>query len=125
MSEITHLYYAKLKLDFICPKITLFVCIHILFFVFPFQLEAEVKRLEKLKLQNICNVTAAVREEIASYWVKCFFSADQRQAFLPYYEGKRAVLIGAVSCVLHDCDQLIVFGPPRLSIAYSYSEEDI
>ncbi|KAJ8398359.1 hypothetical protein AAFF_G00429290 [Aldrovandia affinis] len=49
-------------------------------------LEAEVRRLEKLKLENICHVTAAVREEIASYWVKCFFGTEQRGAFLPYYE---------------------------------------
>ncbi|KAI1889739.1 hypothetical protein AGOR_G00166040 [Albula goreensis] len=49
-------------------------------------LEAEVKRLEELKLQNIWNVTAAIREEIASFWDKCFFSADQREVFVPYYE---------------------------------------
>ncbi|XP_061101603.1 protein regulator of cytokinesis 1b isoform X1 [Conger conger] len=51
-------------------------------------LEAEVKRLEELKLQNIWNVTAAIREEISSYWDKCFFSEDQRQAFVPYYSDE-------------------------------------
>ncbi|XP_070684780.1 protein regulator of cytokinesis 1b isoform X2 [Pempheris klunzingeri] len=48
-------------------------------------LKAEVLRLEKLKLQNICNVTDAIRSEIAVFWEKCFLSTDQRQAFAPYF----------------------------------------
>ncbi|XP_017290501.1 protein regulator of cytokinesis 1b isoform X2 [Kryptolebias marmoratus] len=48
-------------------------------------LQAEVQRLEELKLQNIRNVTDAIRSEIAVFWEKCFFSADQRQAFAPYF----------------------------------------
>ncbi|KAJ8247472.1 hypothetical protein GJAV_G00246830 [Gymnothorax javanicus] len=48
-------------------------------------LETEIKRLEELKRQNIWSVTAAIREEIASYWDKCFYSEEQRQAFAPYY----------------------------------------
>ncbi|XP_041849190.1 protein regulator of cytokinesis 1b isoform X4 [Melanotaenia boesemani] len=48
-------------------------------------LRAEVQRLEELKLLNICNVTDAIRSEIAVFWEKCFFSTDQRQAFAPYF----------------------------------------
>ncbi|XP_026234963.1 protein regulator of cytokinesis 1b isoform X2 [Anabas testudineus] len=48
-------------------------------------LQAEVKRLEELKLLNIRNVTDAIRSEIAVFWEKCFFSTDQRQAFAPYF----------------------------------------
>ncbi|XP_051562410.1 protein regulator of cytokinesis 1-like isoform X1 [Myxocyprinus asiaticus] len=48
-------------------------------------LQSEVKRLEELKLKNIQNVTVAIRKEIAVFWDMCFFSADQRQAFVPYY----------------------------------------
>ncbi|XP_041792438.1 protein regulator of cytokinesis 1b isoform X2 [Chelmon rostratus] len=48
-------------------------------------LQAEVQRLEELKLLNICNVTDAIRSEIAVFWEKCFFSTDQRQAFTPYF----------------------------------------
>uniref|UniRef100_A0A668ASK9 Protein regulator of cytokinesis 1b n=1 Tax=Myripristis murdjan TaxID=586833 RepID=A0A668ASK9_9TELE len=48
-------------------------------------LRAEVQRLEELKLQNIRNVTDAIRSEIAVFWEKCFFSIDQRQAFAPYF----------------------------------------
>ncbi|KAM9861211.1 protein regulator of cytokinesis 1b isoform 2-T2 [Aulostomus maculatus] len=48
-------------------------------------LEGEVLRLEELKLRNICNVTDAIRSEIAVFWEKCFFSVDQRQAFAPYF----------------------------------------
>ncbi|XP_063738693.1 protein regulator of cytokinesis 1b isoform X1 [Eleginops maclovinus] len=48
-------------------------------------LRAEVQRLEELKLLNICNVTDAIRSEIAVFWEKCFFSTDQRQDFAPYF----------------------------------------
>ncbi|XP_076002961.1 protein regulator of cytokinesis 1b isoform X2 [Genypterus blacodes] len=48
-------------------------------------LNAEVQRLEELKLRNIHNVTEAIRSEIAVFWEKCFFSPDQRHAFLPYF----------------------------------------
>ncbi|XP_043100949.1 protein regulator of cytokinesis 1b isoform X6 [Puntigrus tetrazona] len=50
-------------------------------------LEAEVKRLEELKLKNIENVTEAIRNEIAVFWDKCFYSTDQREAFVPYYNN--------------------------------------
>uniref|UniRef100_A0A3Q1EQ28 Protein regulator of cytokinesis 1b n=1 Tax=Acanthochromis polyacanthus TaxID=80966 RepID=A0A3Q1EQ28_9TELE len=48
-------------------------------------LQAEVQRLEELKLLNIRNVTEAIRSEIAVFWEKCFFSIDQRQDFAPYF----------------------------------------
>ncbi|KAM9317745.1 protein regulator of cytokinesis 1b isoform 2-T2 [Pholidichthys leucotaenia] len=48
-------------------------------------LKTEVQRLEELKLQNIRNVTDAIRSEIAVFWEKCFFCTDQRQAFTPYF----------------------------------------
>ncbi|KAM4630413.1 protein regulator of cytokinesis 1b [Polymixia lowei] len=48
-------------------------------------LRAEVQRLEELKLRNIHNVTEAIRSEIAVFWDRCFFSTDQRQAFVPYF----------------------------------------
>lgn len=48
-------------------------------------LQAEVHRLEELKLHNIRNVTEAVRCEIAVFWEKCFYSIDQRQDFAPYF----------------------------------------
>lgn len=52
------------------------------------QLEAEVKRLEELKLRNIQDLTKVIREEITAFWDKCFYNTDQRQAFLPYCDGK-------------------------------------
>ncbi|XP_056134976.1 protein regulator of cytokinesis 1b [Lampris incognitus] len=48
-------------------------------------LEAEVQRLEGLKLLNIHNVTEAIRTEIAVFWEKCFCSREQRHAFVPYF----------------------------------------
>ncbi|KAL7830999.1 hypothetical protein SRHO_G00305010 [Serrasalmus rhombeus] len=49
-------------------------------------LQAEVNRLEELKLKNIKNVTMAIRDDIAVFWEKCFYSTEQRQAFVPYYD---------------------------------------
>ncbi|XP_034049246.1 protein regulator of cytokinesis 1b isoform X1 [Thalassophryne amazonica] len=63
-------------------------------------LQAEVQRLEELKLQNIRNVTEAIRSEIAVFWEKCFLSIDQRQAFTPYFsEDYTEELLG-----LHDAE---------------------
>lgn len=56
-------------------------------FILCAQLQAEVLRLEELKLLNIRNVTDAIRSEIAVFWEKCFFSTDQRQDFAPYFSG--------------------------------------
>ncbi|KAI7814798.1 hypothetical protein IRJ41_024057, partial [Triplophysa rosa] len=49
-------------------------------------LQAEVSRLEGLKLKNIQQVTGTIRKDIAVFWDKCFYSSDQRQAFVPYYD---------------------------------------
>ncbi|XP_071369359.1 protein regulator of cytokinesis 1b isoform X2 [Centroberyx affinis] len=63
-------------------------------------LQAEVQRLEELKLLNIRNVIDAIRSEIAVFWEKCFFSTDQRQAFVPYFsEDFTEELLG-----LHDAE---------------------
>ncbi|XP_061886509.1 protein regulator of cytokinesis 1b isoform X2 [Entelurus aequoreus] len=48
-------------------------------------LQAEVHRLEDLKLHNIRNVTDAIRSEIAVFWEKCFYSLEQQQAFFAYF----------------------------------------
>lgn len=48
-------------------------------------LQAEVCRLEELKMKNIQNVTEAIRSEMTVLWEKCFFNTEQRQAFRPYY----------------------------------------
>ncbi|XP_077566341.1 protein regulator of cytokinesis 1-like [Stigmatopora nigra] len=47
-------------------------------------LQAEVERLRLLRLQSIQSVMEAVRAEIVVYWDLCFFSQEQRQAFLHY-----------------------------------------
>ncbi|XP_067871675.1 protein regulator of cytokinesis 1b isoform X1 [Heterodontus francisci] len=49
-------------------------------------LQTELERLEVLKLQNMKNVIEAIRQELATYWEKGFFSPAQRQAFAPYYD---------------------------------------
>ncbi|CAB1429920.1 unnamed protein product [Pleuronectes platessa] len=48
-------------------------------------LQAEVQRLEELKLLNIRSVTENIRSQMAVMWEKCLFSTAQRQAFAPYY----------------------------------------
>lgn len=49
-------------------------------------LQAEVERLEELKIQNMQRVVEGIRAEVALLWEKCFYSLEQRQSFLPYYD---------------------------------------
>uniref|UniRef100_A0A4X2KFL9 Protein regulator of cytokinesis 1 n=1 Tax=Vombatus ursinus TaxID=29139 RepID=A0A4X2KFL9_VOMUR len=49
-------------------------------------LQSEADRLEELKIQNLKKVIEAVREELALYWEKCFYSQEQREIFAPYYD---------------------------------------
>ncbi|XP_074090150.1 protein regulator of cytokinesis 1-like isoform X1 [Macrotis lagotis] len=49
-------------------------------------LQSEADRLEELKIKNLKKVIETVREELALYWEKCFYSQEQREAFAPYYD---------------------------------------
>ncbi|XP_068459835.1 protein regulator of cytokinesis 1-like isoform X2 [Clinocottus analis] len=49
-------------------------------------LQAEVQRLELLKMQSMATVIGAIRAEIALFWEKCFYSQEQQQAFVPYHD---------------------------------------
>ncbi|XP_068170194.1 protein regulator of cytokinesis 1-like isoform X2 [Antennarius striatus] len=48
-------------------------------------LQAELHRLEVLKIQSMRSVIEAIRAEIALLWEKCFYSQEQKQDFVPYY----------------------------------------
>lgn len=39
-------------------------------------------------MQSMKTVIEAIRAEIALFWEKCFYSEEQRQSFVPYYDGK-------------------------------------
>jgi len=39
--------------------------------------------LEAEKLENLQKLTEQARSEIATFWDKCFYSAEQRQHFTP------------------------------------------
>lgn len=56
--------------------------------VMCFQLQAEVQRLEVLKMQSMQSVIEAIRAEIALLWKKCFYSPEQQEAFAPYHDGE-------------------------------------
>uniref|UniRef100_A0A3Q0S182 Protein regulator of cytokinesis 1a n=1 Tax=Amphilophus citrinellus TaxID=61819 RepID=A0A3Q0S182_AMPCI len=49
-------------------------------------LQAEVQRLEVLKMQSMQSVIEAIRAEIARLWEKCFYSPEQQEAFVPYHD---------------------------------------
>ncbi|MEQ2167652.1 hypothetical protein GOODEAATRI_006252 [Goodea atripinnis] len=51
-------------------------------------LQAEVQRLEVLKMHSMKSVIEAIRVEIAVLWKKCFYSDEQQQAFNAYHDGK-------------------------------------
>ncbi|ROL52795.1 Protein regulator of cytokinesis 1 [Anabarilius grahami] len=48
-------------------------------------LQAELQRLEELKKKNIELVIHTIRSEIVKFWEKCYFSPEQRRAFVPYH----------------------------------------
>lgn len=56
--------------------------------ILSFQLQAEVQRLEVLKMQSMKSVIEAIRAEIALLWQRCFYSPEQQQAFVPYHDGE-------------------------------------
>ncbi|XP_063281401.1 protein regulator of cytokinesis 1-like isoform X2 [Pelobates fuscus] len=47
--------------------------------------ETELARLDELKKASIKDIILKIREELAMYWDKCFYSAEQRNAFSPYF----------------------------------------
>ncbi|XP_070763557.1 protein regulator of cytokinesis 1-like isoform X1 [Enoplosus armatus] len=49
-------------------------------------LQAEVQRLQVLKMQSMKSVIEAIRAEIALFWERCFYSQEQQQAFVPYHD---------------------------------------
>ncbi|XP_077425415.1 protein regulator of cytokinesis 1-like isoform X2 [Vanacampus margaritifer] len=49
-------------------------------------LHAEVERLELLRRESMKSIIDDIRAEIALYWEACFYSQEQRQAFLPYHD---------------------------------------
>lgn len=53
-----------------------------------FQLQAEVQRLQVLKMESMQSVIEAIRVEIVLLWEKCFYSPEQQEAFAPYHNGK-------------------------------------
>ncbi|KAK5619479.1 hypothetical protein CRENBAI_013864 [Crenichthys baileyi] len=51
-------------------------------------LQAEVQRLEVLKMHSMKSVIEAIRVEIAVLWKKCFYSDEQQQAFSAYHDDE-------------------------------------
>ncbi|XP_061825677.1 protein regulator of cytokinesis 1-like isoform X1 [Nerophis lumbriciformis] len=49
-------------------------------------LQAELQRLELLKIHSMKSVIESIREEISLYWTRCFYSQEQRQDFVHYQD---------------------------------------
>ncbi|XP_061577659.1 protein regulator of cytokinesis 1-like isoform X2 [Cololabis saira] len=49
-------------------------------------LQAELRRLELLKMQSLRSFTETIRAEIALLWKRCFCSNEQQQAFVSYHD---------------------------------------
>lgn len=70
------------------------------------QLQAEVQRLEVLKMQSMKSITEAIRAEIALFWERCFYSQEQRQAFVPYHNGEKLLFTDKTFSALNICGLL-------------------
>ena len=51
-------------------------------------LKAEIAECEKLKFENMRKFIDGIRNELKSWWSKCYFSKEQRDQFKGFYEGK-------------------------------------
>ncbi|XP_029909679.1 protein regulator of cytokinesis 1-like isoform X2 [Myripristis murdjan] len=49
-------------------------------------LEAEVQRLDVLKMKSMKSFIEAIRAEISLFWERCFYSQEQCQAFVSYHD---------------------------------------
>ncbi|XP_013869034.1 protein regulator of cytokinesis 1 isoform X2 [Austrofundulus limnaeus] len=49
-------------------------------------LQTELQRLEVLKRQSMRTFTEAIRAEITLLWNKCFYSSEQREAFVSFHD---------------------------------------
>ncbi|KAL7988572.1 hypothetical protein Chor_007491 [Crotalus horridus] len=50
------------------------------------QWEKELQALEELKKEKLKEITLKVRQELESYWQKCFYTDEQKTAFQPFYD---------------------------------------
>ncbi|XP_056424803.1 protein regulator of cytokinesis 1-like isoform X2 [Hyla sarda] len=48
-------------------------------------LESELARLDELKMANLKQVILNIRQELNSYWDKCFYTLEQRKQFTAFY----------------------------------------
>ncbi|XP_039215612.1 protein regulator of cytokinesis 1-like isoform X1 [Crotalus tigris] len=48
--------------------------------------EKELQALEELKKEKLKEITLKVRQELESYWQKCFYTDEQKAAFQPFYD---------------------------------------
>lgn len=49
------------------------------------QLEAETKRLHKMKKENMAKFVQATRDELSKIWDNCFYGDEQRKEFAPAF----------------------------------------
>ncbi|XP_070598396.1 protein regulator of cytokinesis 1-like isoform X2 [Erythrolamprus reginae] len=48
--------------------------------------EEELQRLEEVKKEKIKEIVLYVRQDLESYWQKCFYTDEQKAAFQPFYD---------------------------------------
>lgn len=51
-------------------------------------LRDEIQRCEQLKYANMQRFVEGARRELVDLWNRCYFSKEQRDAFLPYHDGR-------------------------------------
>ncbi|XP_058025459.1 protein regulator of cytokinesis 1-like isoform X1 [Ahaetulla prasina] len=48
--------------------------------------EEELQTLEEMKKEKVKEIILKVRQDLESYWQKCFYSDEQKAAFQPFYD---------------------------------------
>jgi len=54
---------------------------------FFLQLKKEQSRCEQLRLENIQNIVEQTRDELTTWWDKCYVLQEDRMRFRPFSEG--------------------------------------
>ena len=59
-------------------------------------LRDEILRCEQLKYANMQRFVEGARRELVDLWNRCYFSKEQRDAFLPYHDGRCKMTTGVL-----------------------------
>ncbi|KAL7988406.1 hypothetical protein Chor_007325 [Crotalus horridus] len=108
--EIGHISDGTLENNMLCDDEEKYICLtekyledlQLLIHQVGLFWEKELRTLEELKKEKLKEISLKVRQELESYWQKCFYTNEQKGAFQPFYDGldlrRIPLILWDVSC---------------------------